>query len=253
MGICHRDIKPQNLLLDPASGIVKLCDFGSAKILVHGEPNVSYICSRYYRAPELLLGCSDYTTSVDIWSVGCVLAELFCGTPIFPGASDIDQMVQIIKILGTPTDQQLERLNPKSSSHRFPQIKATPWSKILNRLPEHADDLLNKLLEYEPRKRINAIEALAHPFFDELRKQDCKLPDGNPLPPLFDFTYQELTGNRDLAPLLIPVHYVATVQGNSIDRLINKDQGLVGILDKSPKTISTLLPPQVMHNNSAKQ
>ena len=64
MGICHRDIKPQNLLLDPARGILKLCDFGSAKILVRGEPNVSYICSRYYRAPELIFGATDYTTFI---------------------------------------------------------------------------------------------------------------------------------------------------------------------------------------------
>ena len=66
MGICHRDIKPQNLLLDPARGVLKLCDFGSAKKLVKGEPNVSYICSRYYRAPELIFGASDYTTFIGI-------------------------------------------------------------------------------------------------------------------------------------------------------------------------------------------
>lgn len=64
VGICHRDIKPQNLLLNPASGILKLCDFGSAKILVAGEPNVSYICSRYYRAPELIFGATNYTTNI---------------------------------------------------------------------------------------------------------------------------------------------------------------------------------------------
>ena len=71
MGICHRDIKPQNLLLDPARGILKLCDFGSAKILVKGEPNVSYICSRYYRAPELIFGATDYTTFIGIMPVIC--------------------------------------------------------------------------------------------------------------------------------------------------------------------------------------
>ena len=64
LGICHRDIKPQNLLLDPESGVLKLCDFGSAKQLVRGEPNVSYICSRYYRAPELIFGATDYTSNI---------------------------------------------------------------------------------------------------------------------------------------------------------------------------------------------
>lgn len=67
VGICHRDIKPQNLLLNPSTGVLKLCDFGSAKILVAGEPNVSYICSRYYRAPELIFGATNYTTNIGNW------------------------------------------------------------------------------------------------------------------------------------------------------------------------------------------
>lgn len=103
LGICHRDIKPQNLLVDPASHILKLCDFGSAKRLIKGEPNVSYICSRYYRAPELIFGCTDYTPAIDVWSVGCVIAELMLGQPLFPGESGVDQLVEIIKVLGTPT------------------------------------------------------------------------------------------------------------------------------------------------------
>ena len=78
-GICHRDIKPQNLILNMATGVLKLCDFGSAKILVKGEPNVSYICSRYYRAPELIFGATDYGQSIDVWSIGCVIAELILG------------------------------------------------------------------------------------------------------------------------------------------------------------------------------
>ena len=81
-GICHRDIKPQNLLVDSESHDLKLCDFGSAKQLRRGEPNISYICSRYYRAPELIFGATDYTTKIDMWSVGCVMAELFLGMPL---------------------------------------------------------------------------------------------------------------------------------------------------------------------------
>jgi serine/threonine protein kinase len=89
------------------SHVLKLCDFGSAKQLVKGEPNVSYICSRYYRAPELIFGNSNYTTSIDVWSVGCVIAELMLGQPIFPGESGVDQLVEIIKILGTPSKEQI--------------------------------------------------------------------------------------------------------------------------------------------------
>uniref|UniRef100_A0AAY4AFY9 [tau protein] kinase n=1 Tax=Denticeps clupeoides TaxID=299321 RepID=A0AAY4AFY9_9TELE len=129
-GVCHRDIKPQNLLVDPDTAILKLCDFGSAKQLVRGEPNVSYICSRYYRAPELIFGATDYTSNIDIWSAGCVLAELLLGQPIFPGDSGVDQLVEIIKVLGTPTREQIREMNPNYTEFKFPQIKAHPWTKV---------------------------------------------------------------------------------------------------------------------------
>lgn len=98
LGVCHRDIKPQNLLVDPASHVLKLCDFGSAKMLAPGESNIAYICSRYYRAPELIFGATEYTSAIDIWSVGCVLAELIIGRPLFAGESGVDQLVEIIKV-----------------------------------------------------------------------------------------------------------------------------------------------------------
>jgi len=103
LGICHRDIKPQNLLVNPDTHELKVCDFGSAKRLLKGEVNVSYISSRYYRAPELIFGATDYSQSIDVWSVGCILAELILGQPLFPGDSGVDQLVEIIKVLGTPS------------------------------------------------------------------------------------------------------------------------------------------------------
>ncbi|CAN4097373.1 unnamed protein product [Withania somnifera] len=98
VGVCHRDIKPQNLLVNPHTHQLKICDFGSAKMLVPGAPNVAYICSRYYRAPELIFGATEYTTAIDMWSAGCVFAELFLGQPLFPGESGVDQLVEIIKV-----------------------------------------------------------------------------------------------------------------------------------------------------------
>eukprot|EP00438_Fugacium_kawagutii_P001955 Skav224102 [mRNA] locus=scaffold4565:162510:169606:- [translate_table: standard] len=112
VGICHRDIKPQNLLVDGHTHALKICDFGSAKPLVKGEPNVAYICSRYYRAPELIFGATDYGFVIDIWSMACVSAELILGHPIFPGESGVDQLVEIIKVLGTPTREELMAMNP---------------------------------------------------------------------------------------------------------------------------------------------
>lgn len=208
MGICHRDIKPQNLLLDPETAVLKLCDFGSAKQLVKGELNVSYICSRYYRAPELIFGATDYTCNIDIWSAGCVLAELLLGQPIFPGDSGVDQLVEIIKVLGTPSRDQIRQMNPNYQEFKFPQIRAHPWNKVFRpRTPQEAIQLVSKLLEYTPSARITPLEACAHPFFDELREPNNKLPNGRDLPPLFNLTPHELNIQPALNGKLIPSHY----------------------------------------------
>jgi len=216
LGICHRDIKPQNLLLDPATGILKLCDFGSAKHLVRGEPNVSYICSRYYRAPELIFGAIDYTTKIDVWSAGCVLAELLLGQPIFPGDSGVDQLVEIIKVLGTPTREQIREMNPNYTEFRFPQITAHPWTKVFRpRTPPEAIELVSRLLEYTPSSRITPLEACAHNFFDELRDPNTRLPNGRELPPLFNYTEHEMGIQPHLNQILIPPHVAASPGTNT--------------------------------------
>lgn len=191
IGICHRDIKPQNLLVNPATGVLKLCDFGSAKRLVPGEENVSYICSRYYRAPELIFGATNYSSAIDVWSAGCVMAELLLGQPVFPGESGVDQLVEIIKVLGTPTRQQIHTMNPSYTDFRFPRVPSRPWSRVFRPgVPEDAIDLCEKLMQYTPTNRIDLFSAMAHPFFDELRNPDTHF-EGRPLPPLFNFTDQE--------------------------------------------------------------
>ncbi|XP_072071489.1 shaggy-related protein kinase kappa isoform X2 [Arachis hypogaea] len=208
IGICHRDIKPQNLLVNPHTHQLKLCDFGSAKVLVKGEPNVSYICSRYYRAPELIFGATEYTTAIDIWSTGCVMAELLLGQPLFPGESGVDQLVEIIKVLGTPTREEIKCMNPNYTEFKFPQIKPHPWHKVFQkRLPPEAVDLVCRFFQYSPNLRCTALEACIHPFFDELRDPNTRLPNGRPLPPLFNFKPQELSGiPPDVISRLIPEH-----------------------------------------------
>jgi len=200
LGICHRDIKPQNLLLDPLSHIVKLCDFGSAKLLVKGEPNVAYICSRYYRAPELIFESSAYTTSIDIWSVGCVIAELFLGTPLFQGGSGVDQLVEIIKVLGAPEKSDILAMNENYNQFRFPQVKPLPWTTVFRSItykkqpvPASAIDLISNLLVFHPENRTKPFAALAHQFFDELREKNVTLPNDRPLPELFNFSTEEMS------------------------------------------------------------
>uniref|UniRef100_A0A6I8P578 [tau protein] kinase n=1 Tax=Ornithorhynchus anatinus TaxID=9258 RepID=A0A6I8P578_ORNAN len=206
-GVCHRDIKPQNLLVDPDTAVLKLCDFGSAKQLVRGEPNVSYICSRYYRAPELIFGATDYTSSIDVWSAGCVLAELLLGQPIFPGDSGVDQLVEIIKVLGTPTREQIREMNPNYTEFKFPQIKAHPWAKVFKtRTPPEAIALCSRLLEYTPATRLSPLEACAHSFFDDLRRPGAQMPNSCQLPPLFNFSPVELSIQPSLNTVLIPSH-----------------------------------------------
>ncbi|GER48852.1 protein kinase superfamily protein, partial [Striga asiatica] len=134
---------------------------------VPGEPNISYICSRYYRAPELIFGATEYTTAIDMWSAGCVMAELLLGhnsdalfehvQPLFPGESSVDQLVEIIKILGTPTREEIKCMNPNYSEFKFPQIKAHPWHKVFHkRIPPEAVDLVSRLLQYSPTLRFTA-------------------------------------------------------------------------------------------------
>ncbi|XP_044462434.1 shaggy-related protein kinase eta-like isoform X1 [Mangifera indica] len=233
-GVCHRDLKPQNLLVcfsyhevaegslfvfafllkvtlcqqvDPLTHQVKICDFGSAKQLVNGETNISYICSRFYRAPELIFSATEYTTSIDIWSAGCVLAELLLGQPLFPGENAVDQLVEIIKVLGTPTREEIRCMNPNYTDFRFPQIKAHPWHKVFHkRMPPEAIDLASRLLQYSPSLRCTALEACAHPFFDELREPNVRLPNGRPLPPLFNFKHELSGASPELVNKLIPYH-----------------------------------------------
>ncbi|CAI5999578.1 unnamed protein product [Closterium sp. NIES-65] len=208
IGVCHRDIKPQNLLVNPHTHQLKLCDFGSAKVLVKGEPNISYICSRYYRAPELIFGATEYTTAIDIWSAGCVMAELLLGQPLFPGESGVDQLVEIIKVLGTPTREEIKCMNPNYTEFKFPQIKAHPWHKVFSkRVPAEAVDLVSRLLQYSPNLRCTAAEALVHPFFDEIKDPNTRLPNGKPLPPLFNFKKEEFKGVPiELVRRIVPEH-----------------------------------------------
>lgn len=169
---------------------------------------MSYICSRYYRAPELIFGATNYTTSIDIWSLGCVFAELLIGQPLFPGESSVDQLVEIIKVLGTPSREEIEAMNKNYTEFKFPSIKPHPWSKIFRaHTPPEAVDLITKMLRYTPTQRISPIDGCAHSLFDELRDPSVRLPNGKPLPPLFDFNPDEMKYIRpELKPKLMPAH-----------------------------------------------
>lgn len=205
LNICHRDIKPQNILVDINTHRLVMCDFGSAKQLRPNENSVSYICSRYYRAPELILGEENYGCEIDIWSIGCVVAEMFIGEPLFCGKNSKDQFVKIMNVFGTPSDQEIVAMCPNVNAN-LPQIKGLGLKKKFKNPDPLLVDLLGKLLTYSPQKRLKPFEALAHPYFDDLRVQKLTI-NSRPVTDLFDFTQVEVGKFQNLLNKLVPHWY----------------------------------------------
>ncbi|XP_033374484.1 cyclin-dependent kinase 3 isoform X1 [Parus major] len=164
--VIHRDLKPQNLLINEA-GAIKLADFGLARAF--GVPLRTYtheVVTLWYRAPEILLGCRYYSTPVDIWSIGCIFAEMMTRKALFPGDSEIDQLFQIFRTLGTPTEVTwpgVTQLPDYKGS--FPRWPRKEMKDIVPNLDRDGRDLLTQLLLYDPSKRISAKAALNHQYF----------------------------------------------------------------------------------------
>ncbi|KAF9976149.1 Cyclin-dependent kinase catalytic subunit [Actinomortierella ambigua] len=169
--ILHRDLKPQNLLIDKDANL-KLADFGLARAF--GIPLRTYtheVVTLWYRAPEILLGSRHYSTAVDMWSVGCIFAEMVLKKPLFPGDSEIDELFKIFKIKGTPNDTVWPGISDlKDYKQSFPQWGAQPWEKVVPMLCPEGLDLLSQMLEYDPIKRISAKRALQHPYFHSMTR-----------------------------------------------------------------------------------
>ena len=144
----HRDLKPQNLLVDQRTNALKLADFGLARAF--GIPVRAYtheVVTLWYRSPEILLGARHYSTPVDVWSIGCIFAEMINHTALFPGDSEIDQLFRIFRVLGTPDDGMWPSVSTLPDyKAQFPQWKAKPWEEICPALGEDGLDLLRSLL-----------------------------------------------------------------------------------------------------------
>ncbi|OHT11883.1 Glycogen synthase kinase 3 [Tritrichomonas foetus] len=178
-GICHRDMKPTNVLVDPPTGRLQLCDFGSAKPIRADEDSVSYIATRSYRAPELLFGCKRYSFPVDIWAAGCIISELVNkGRILFSGQSN-DEMIRVImKVLGPPTAQNLREYGSTKKPSKSKKTRIPIKSVLESPIPDDLADLLEKIFVYSPSERINAYQCLNHPFFEPVRSEKAKLPNG---------------------------------------------------------------------------
>ncbi|XP_029104285.1 mitogen-activated protein kinase 15 isoform X1 [Scleropages formosus] len=171
--VIHRDQKPSNILLD-TDCFVKLCDFGLARSLCQmqedpGNPTLTeYVATRWYRAPEILLGSSRYTKGVDMWSLGCILGEMLLGKPLFPGTSTINQIEKIMTVIPHPTAEDVCSIKSEYGASVIQRMMLRPQGSLENILPSSvppdALDLLRCLLVFNPEKRLTAEQALQHPY-----------------------------------------------------------------------------------------
>jgi cyclin-dependent kinase 2 len=167
--VLHRDLKPQNLLIDKSTNKLKLADFGLARAF--GIPVRAYtheVVTLWYRAPEILLGVRHYSTPVDVWSIGCIFAEMINHGPLFAGDSEIDELFKIFQVLGTPTEETWPNVSELPDYQEgFPKWSAKPWESLCPALDEDGVDLLRQMLQYVPERRITAKAAMQHPYFDD--------------------------------------------------------------------------------------
>lgn len=199
--VIHRDLKPSNLLLN-ANCDLKVCDFGLARSVKTAEPSgtetgfmTEYVATRWYRAPEIMLTFKQYTKAIDVWSVGCILAEMLSGKPLFPGRDYHHQLTLILDVLGTPTLDEFYAITTRRSRdyiRALPFRKRRPFAQIFPNANPLAVDFLTKTLTFDPKKRITVEEALAHPYLEAYHD-----PDDEPVAPPLDPEFFEFDLHKD--------------------------------------------------------
>uniref|UniRef100_A0A7S3LLA7 Mitogen-activated protein kinase n=1 Tax=Aplanochytrium stocchinoi TaxID=215587 RepID=A0A7S3LLA7_9STRA len=175
--VIHRDLKPSNVLVNSACEL-RVCDFGLARGVDDTplDELTTYVVTRWYRAPELVLGCPKYTNAIDMWSIGCIFAELIIRKPLFAGEDFLHQLKLIIDVIGTPSEEDMQFMSEGSATRHLRSMDKRPkksWREVpgLEEASDSALDLLDKLLTFSPRNRITAEEALKHDYLRTYHKQ----------------------------------------------------------------------------------
>ncbi len=201
--IVHRDLKPENLLIDTTTGVLKIADFGCSCYLHEREGRPCYVGTRDFRAPELIMDASRYCSKVDIWAGGIILTELILKKPVFyreSMESSIDQLYCVFEYLGLPTSEDCEAMHVRVRKW-MPVTRKRSFQKTFSGSPVRDLPtflhLIDRILTYRPKDRYTAWQVCAHPFFNVLRLPQTRLPNGNPLPPLFDFSTEEIATMPD--------------------------------------------------------
>lgn len=200
--VFHRDLKPSNLLLNGNCDL-KVCDFGLARGVEGNNMELTeYVVTRWYRAPEIMLSCQEYTKAIDIWSVGCIFAELLGRKPLFPGDDYIHQLQIISDVIGTASDEDLKFVTSEKARRfmKSQEIKPkVPFSKLFPEANEKALDLLDKMLEFNPAKRITVEDALKHPYMADLHNPEDEPTCGEE----FDFDFEKADLTKEMIQELI--------------------------------------------------
>ncbi|QLG73238.1 hypothetical protein HG535_0E03220 [Zygotorulaspora mrakii] len=208
--VIHRDLKPSNLLINSNCDL-KICDFGLARIADSAENNpncglTEYVATRWYRAPEVMLTAAKYSKAMDIWSCGCILAELLFKRPLFPGKDYRHQLMLIFGIIGSPTPDDLQCITSKRAREyiaTLPPYQNISWKNLLPHSNPLAIDLLQKMLVFDPNKRITAAEVLEHPYLATYH-DPVDEPAGKTIPStFFEFdNHKDILTTKDLKKLL---------------------------------------------------
>lgn len=170
-GFFHRDLKPENILCS-GPDIIKIADFGLAREIRSRPPYTDYVSTRWYRAPEVLLHSTRYNSAIDMWAVGCIMAELYTFRPLFPGSSEVDQLFKVCSVLGTPEKNDWPEGYRLASviQFQFPDCPRVALDTLITRSSEQGIELMSDMLQWDPDKRPTAQQSLRHPFFQSVTK-----------------------------------------------------------------------------------